>query len=380
VVSADWLGEVNYYRLAAGLPPVQEDAAWDQGIRDHLVYLAKTSPRYLTGAYANLHTEDPASPYYTAPGAKEAASSNLFYGEVGFSPRDFIDGWLSAPFHAVGVLRPQLKLVAFAYSAATGDAGLDVISGLDYAEPLPKTPVLFPGPGAPTNLSTFRGESPDPLQTCGWQSLSGPVGLPLVLLLPSPPGVPLTARLTRPGDVVETSANGGLCVVDSHTFTSADRVYGSTGADILKGDNAVFLVPRAPLTPGSYDVSVSQPGHTDITWRFRNTEPVKLGAFSGSHQSAPVGARFSIPLEALFTDTNGNMGGPLGRARIIFTVTSGHAFFAGQSLTVMTTTDADGVALAPPLRAGPVPGPVTVTATNPGVAAQATFELTVSAA
>jgi hypothetical protein len=379
VVSADWLGEVNYYRQAAGLAPVGEDAAWDQGIRNHLVYLAKTPPRYLAGAYASLHTENPASPYYTAAGAKEAASSNLFYGEVGFSPRDFIDGWLSAPFHAVGILRPQLKLVAFAYSASTGDAGLDVISGLDYAQPLPKAPVLFPGPDAPTDLSTFRGESPDPLRTCGWQSLSEPVGLPLVLLLPSAPVVSLTARLVRPGGVVETTANGGLCVVDSHTFVSSDPVYGPTGVDILKGDNAVFLVPRAPLTPGEYGVSVSQPGHADIAWQFRNTEPVKLGAFSGSHQSVPVGARFSIPLEALLTDTYGNMGGPLDRARIAFTVTSGHAYFAGKSLSAMSTTDADGVALAPALRAGNVAGPVTVTATSPGVAGQARFQLTVRA-
>jgi uncharacterized protein YkwD len=378
VVSADWLGEVNYYRVAAGLAPVGEDAAWDQGIRNHVAYLAKTPARYMTGTYASLHTENPASPYYSAAGAKEAASSNLFYGEVGFSPRDFIDGWLSAPFHAVGILRPQLKLVAFAYSASTGDAGLDVISGLDYAQPLPKTPVLFPGPGAPTNLSTFRGESPDPLQTCGWQRLSEAVGLPLVLLFPTPPGVSLTARLSRPGGVIETSANGGLCVVDSHTFVSSDPVYGATGVNILKGDNAVFLVPRAPLTPGNYTVTVSQPGHADVTWQFRNTEPVKLGAFSGNHQSVATGARFSIPLEALLTDTNGNIGGPLDRARVFFTVASGHAYFAGKALSVMATTDADGVALAPALQAGDVGGPVTVTASTPGVAAQATFQLMVS--
>jgi hypothetical protein len=205
------------------------------------------------------------------------------------------------------------------------------------------------------------------------------VGLPLVLLLPSAPVVSLTARLVRPGGVVETTANGGLCVVDSHTFVSSDPVYGPTGVDILKGDNAVFLVPRAPLTPGEYGVSVSQPGHADIAWQFRNTEPVKLGAFSGSHQSVPVGARFSIPLEALLTDTYGNMGGPLDRARIAFTVTSGHAYFAGKSLSAMSTTDADGVALAPALRAGNVAGPVTVTATSPGVAGQARFQLTVRA-
>jgi hypothetical protein len=284
---------------------------------------------------------------------------------------------LSAPFHAVGILRPQLKLVAFAYSAGTGDAGLDVINGLDYAAALPKVPIMFPGPGAPTNLSTFRGESPDPLDTCGWQKLSEAVGLPLVLLLPSPPAVGLTARIERPGGVIETNANGGICVVDSHTFVSSDPVLGPTGIDILKGDNAVFLVPRAPLTPGTYSVKVHQPGHAEITWDFRNTEPVRFSPFSGSHQSAYFGDRFSTPLEALLSDTNGHMGGPLDRARVRFTVTAGHAYFPGKSTSIMTTTDADGVALAPPLQAGYGAGPVTVIASSPGITARATFDLQV---
>ncbi len=69
VVSRDWLGEVNYYRVAAGLAPVREEKAWDRGIRDHLVYLAKTPARDLTGTYASLHSENPDSPYFTAAGA-----------------------------------------------------------------------------------------------------------------------------------------------------------------------------------------------------------------------------------------------------------------------------------------------------------------------
>ena len=199
------------------MAPVADEPAWDQGIRNHLVYLARTPARYLVGNYRDLHTENPASPLLHAFRGQKAASSNLFYGQPGFSPRDFIDGWLSGPFHAVGILRPQLKLVAFAYDAATGSAGLDVISGLDYAQARPSNAVVFPGPGAPTELSAFRGESPDPRQSCGWQALAESVGLPFVVLLPSPPEASLTAVVARPGGVVETGANGGLCIVDSHT-------------------------------------------------------------------------------------------------------------------------------------------------------------------
>ena len=105
---------------------------------------------------------------------------------------------------------------------------------------------------------------------------------------------------------------------------------------------------------------------------------MKFVAFSGNHQSAYFGDRFRAPLEALLTDTNGHMGGPLDRARVLFTVTAGRAYFPGKSTSIMTTTDADGVALAPPLRAGYGAGGVTVTASSPGITARATFHLQVS--
>ena len=276
--SGDWLGEINLYRAAAGLAPVSNNADWDQGITNHLAYLAHTDPALMTGQYASAHTENPASPYYTDSGAQEGAASNLFMGAVGYTPVQFVDGWLAAPFHAIGILRPDLTQVAFAYDPVTGDAGLDVISGLDQSEPLPTAPTLFPGNGMTTYLDGYGGELPDPVESCSWPSTVQP-GLPLIALLPSAPTQGLTATLTGPDGTMST-ANGQLCAVDADTYHSSDPVYGPTGLQILQGDNAVLLIPQTPLTWGRYTADIQQAGQPDVSWSFIAAVP---GQVQGGH-------------------------------------------------------------------------------------------------
>ncbi len=289
-----WLFEINRYREAAGLAPVTDQPAWDAGLQDHLTYLALTPPQYFTGQYQSLHTENPASPYYTAAGAHEAASSNLMEGAVGLTPVQVIDMWMQAPFHAVGILRPGLTQVAFAFDPTTGNGGLDVISGLTSTATDPN-PILFPGPGMATNLSTFGGEYPDPLQTCGWSGRS--TGLPLVALLPSAPAAGLTASLVTPNGTVESTANGQLCVVDANTYSSSDPVYGPTGGAILSGANAVFLIPAQPLVPSAtsatFTATISQPGRANISWSF-NDAPFSPGAAVGMATTAGGGGYWLV--------------------------------------------------------------------------------------
>ena len=227
--STDWLGEINRYRQAAGLSPVTDQPDWDAGILAHLKYVAGTPKSYLTGQYASLHTENPASPSYTRSGALEASRSDLFFDSSGLTPVAFIDGWLSAPFHAIGMLRARLTQVAFAASPNGSAAGLDVIGGLGDA-PSPVAPIVFPGNGMTTNLTTYTGgESPDPLQTCGWSAAGASYGLPLIALLPSAPKDGLTAQVVGSDGSVLSTANGQLCVVDELTYQSTDPVYGGTG-------------------------------------------------------------------------------------------------------------------------------------------------------
>lgn len=250
-----WLRQINVYRQAAGLGPVTEEPSWSQGLQDHFTYLDQTDPDLFVPPYDNLHTENPASPYYSAMGAQEASRSNLFFGVDGWPPVEVIDGWFSGPFHAIGMLRPGLEQVAFASS--NGLAGLDVIGGLQDAAP---TQVLFPGNGMTTNLTSYDGyELPDPLETCGWQDQ--PAGLPLIALLTTAPATGLTASLTSTNGQQFRTGDGSLCVVDENTYRTTDDIYGQTGQAILEGDHAVVLIPKGWLDwVASPPPSTSPPG------------------------------------------------------------------------------------------------------------------------
>jgi hypothetical protein len=265
--SPEWLDEINRYREAAGVTPVDEEPAWRPGIENHLTYLENTPAEYFIGPYVSFHTENPNSPYYTENGALEAGYSDLTEGGGG-SEVAAIDSWWTAPFHAIGMLRPQLARVALGDHAGSGDAGLDVIQGIDNGRAKATSPVLFPGPGLTTNLVEFNGgEAPTPLETCGWQG-DGSVGLPIIMLLPEAPDLNLTASLLGPAGATESSSNGQLCVVDEYTYYSSDPIYGEDGREILAGDHAVLMIPRNPLSNGQYQAQVQQAGREDIGWSF----------------------------------------------------------------------------------------------------------------
>lgn len=264
--SASWLEVVNSYRTQAGLEPVVEEPAWTAGLNLHIRYLRETPPSLRTGEFASAHTENPASPYYTPEGAAAAASSNIGSGATA---RDAIDAWMSAPFHAIGIMRPNLQRSAF---ASDGTAMLDVLRGLG-PDVHPRPTVLFPGPDSTTYLSSFGSEFPDPREGCAadWKSFAG---LPIFALLPNgkAPGPSdfdsgTTATLTRPDGTTITSGND-LCVQYGASFNSSDSVYGPNGKAILIGANAVLVLPRAKLAPGRHTVSITVPGKTSIAWSF----------------------------------------------------------------------------------------------------------------
>lgn len=257
--TASWLETVNYYRGSSNLAAVGEEPSWSAGARKHIDYLANTASSLRTGQYANAHTENPASPWYSVAGADAARSSVI---GTGSSDREAIDNWMRAPFHAMGILRPSLQRAGFAL--AGGRAVLDVIRGL--GPDLGPATVMFPGPGSVTYLDSFSFESPDPREGCAsdWQNFRG---LPLFAMLPEDPPAGTTATLTLPtGQTVSQGTN--LCVQTANTYRSSDPVYGATGTQLLNSDNAVLVLPRARLTPGVHTVTIRQPGRADVQWSF----------------------------------------------------------------------------------------------------------------
>jgi hypothetical protein len=316
------------------------------------MYLVKTPQQYFAGQYASAHTENPSSPYYSASGAQEAGYSDLTQGG-GSTAVQAIDGWLKAPFHAIGMLRAQLTQVAFANDPATGYAGLDVIQGIDSNQPATTTPILFPGQGATTDLVRFNAdEVPSPLETCGWLGRAN-IGLPLVALLTAAPDPGASAELLRQDGVVQSSAAGSLCVVDEYTYRSSDPVYGQTGASILHGDHAVLLIPSSPLSNGAYSATIHQPGRPDISWSFQTFVPppqnTSLPAISGSAttggtltvaQGSWTGAPISYAAQWMRCDNNGDACQPIvGATDRRYDVTAADT---GRTLRVQETASNDG--------------------------------------
>jgi len=123
----DWLTTVNYYRTMGGLAPVIEDSSFSAGAYLHSCYMLQNGIS---------HDELPGKPGYTAEGDLAGNSGNVAVTSVfNETARRHVELWMTGPFHAVGVLRPNLQRVGFgkcdnsATSPWKSGATLDVLRG-----------------------------------------------------------------------------------------------------------------------------------------------------------------------------------------------------------------------------------------------------------
>jgi hypothetical protein len=262
-VANDWLSTVNQYRAIAGLDPVTEDASLSSGAYQHSCYMLQNGMS---------HDEVPGNPGYTAAGDEAGNSGNVAVSSVfNQTDRSHVELWMTGPFHAMGVLRPNLRTVGFGKcdNAATSPwksgATLDVIRGLAPAAAR-TTPILFPGDGSTTSLDHFIAETPDPRSYCGWGT--APAGLPLLAMMPEAVTGSVSASLTGPGGPVET------CGLWSGNTDGVAK-------SLLQGDNTVIAMPRNPLAPGRYTATVTTQART-VSWNF-TIDPTATGG-----SAAPV--------------------------------------------------------------------------------------------
>jgi hypothetical protein len=257
--TADWLRTVDYYRAMAGVGPVVEDPSMSSGATAHSCYML----------YNGIsHDEVPGLPGYTVEGDAAGNSGNVAVSSaINTSARSHVELWMSGPFHAIGVLRPNLQSTGFGkcdipdtptwHSGAT----LDVIRGLGAKVQL-AAPILFPGNGATTNLDRFVVESPSPLTYCGW---SGSAGLPIIAMMPEAATSP-SASLVGPNGPIE------VCVLSEANTTGVAH-------QILAGDNAVVIVPRTVLPQGTFSVSASTTAR-NVSWSFTVDQSALAGVAS----------------------------------------------------------------------------------------------------
>lgn len=246
--AAGWLTTVNYFRAMAKLPPVTENTTLSQGAYNHSCYML------LNGI---SHDEIPGNPGYTTSGDNAGNKGNVAVSSVfDSSSRYFVELWMTGPFHTIGVLRHNLRTVGWGRCANANTspwksaATLNVIDGLDSTKVRPSSPILFPANGTTTGLTRFVTESPNPVTMCGW---TGGAGLPLVAMMPEAVTT-ASVSLTGPSGPLQT------CRLSSGNTTGV-------ASAILASENAVVVMPRTELQPGTYTATVTTNART-VTWSF----------------------------------------------------------------------------------------------------------------
>jgi len=270
-----WLEPLNSYRSMVRLPPVVADPALSAGDTEHARYLVKNYGKIIKANALGIeaHSEDPSKPFYSATGARAAAASNVDegwrqYGPPAVSPGQAISGWVGIAFHRLWILNPGLRRAGYGeYCEKRVCVGaLDVLSG---ADPIPMTPaplaipIQFPPPGSVMRMRSAGGEWPDPLTAC--PGYTSPSGLPITLELGAHvnakfSGYTLTLTGVAPA-VIEA------CGFDANSYINPDPVAEKRVRETLNNFGAAVLVPRAPLTPGTYDVAMTVGGRR-YTWSF----------------------------------------------------------------------------------------------------------------
>ena len=263
----DWLDYINLIRGRANLPPVTEDPALSAGAVKHANYVIVNGQL--------VHAENPAAPGYSPEGDRAGRNGNVHGGPLGFTYRDAIDGWMAGPFHGMGILDPRLTRVGFGLVSdptrpgflQTG-ATLDVISGIDRSL-TPAFPIMYPADGKTVPILTFTDELPNPLLPC--PGFTPTTGATIFLQLGQAPAV-TDHRLTRAdGAAVES------CMYTGDRYTHPEAAWQTLGRSILTGRNAVVIIPKAPLTPGVYRVSVMNNG-ASVQWSFTVAGPDPIPA------------------------------------------------------------------------------------------------------
>jgi uncharacterized protein YkwD len=261
-VGTDWLQYVNLFRQEAGLPPLLEDSVFSNESGQHSRYMS------LTGELR--HSQNEKSPYFTRGGSLAGENGNIASGFIGSDPFKWaINYWISAPFHAIPILDPQLNTTGFAeYRDASAPtpltATMDVRRGLGALPASVSLPVMFPRDGGLTWVLRYSlPEFPEALSHCpGYQQ---PTGSPIILQIGTGDQVPqVTATgLYKDGDYLPH------CYFDETTFTHPDAYRQRSARLILDNRDAIVLIPQQPLLPDStYAVRIDVNG-TTYTWSFQ---------------------------------------------------------------------------------------------------------------
>jgi hypothetical protein len=180
------------------------------------------------------------------------------YGKPWITPQAAINGWISTPFHRLAILDPLLQAAGYGQYCDGGScaAALNLLTDMDPVPLIPTMlarPIMFPPDASTLPLKSWEGEWPDPLTSC--PGYGAPSGLGITLQL----GLTLQTNLSQyqltHGDAAKSTIEA--CGFDSNTYVNPDPETQRRGRHILTNLGAIVIVPREPLEPGHYTVTLT---------------------------------------------------------------------------------------------------------------------------
>lgn len=280
-----WLTYLNDIRWQAGLPPVSESETITVGAQAHSEYMGRND-----NPVARMELSD--NPYYSVEGRIAAYRSNIFaLSSSGGTDLWAMNFWLSAPFHALGLLDPQLQEVG--YGRFRDDLGfvkvasvLDVQTGLTETAPNVTYPIFHPPNGGQSYiLRQSLLEYPEPTASCpGYQKPTGP---PLIVQLGSGQLQPTATDVHVYIDGIEVEA----CAFSETTYTNPTDHAQTRGRDLLNWRDAIVIIPRHPIDVGQTVQAQLTANNQQYSWSFTTINPpyIDIESIPLSHPSEIYG-------------------------------------------------------------------------------------------
>jgi hypothetical protein len=234
---------VNFYRVQAGLQPVELDRELSEYCQRHVDYMVRNKARLgpISLAY---HTENPEYPGYTQEGLNAANNSVIAFNQ---GPTSAVDAWMATLYHRLPLMRPNLIRIGAA--AGGGNLVLDANSGRGGDE---TQEVLYPAAGQSNVPLKFQKEMPDPIPG------GGTAGFPITAMFPES-----WEASSLEGTVTDGSGNP-VPVYSSDPDRPAKRGFPQ--------DGTLCLIPQKLLNPGTtYKVKVTgkaQGKQYEREWKF----------------------------------------------------------------------------------------------------------------
>ena len=270
----DWLIYINTFRSLTGVETVADNGDWSEGSRLHSVYMVNTGDI--------THEPDTNSQWYTDAGRLAAIHGNIAASEYSQATYYWaINYWISAPFHALPILDPELTAVGFGFFASSNQmtggnlGGVNVAATLDIqrgivspALELLQFPISFPPNGGETwVLKHDLYEYPDPIASC--PGYSRPAGAPIIIQTGAGSGRPTVSSFLFTVNGVASAA----CMFTEATYTNSDPTAQEIGRKILDPRDAVVIIPRNPLVVGNHYEATITVGGTPYTTQFTAVAP-----------------------------------------------------------------------------------------------------------